>query len=66
MARLKEVYNKELKQKLKQELGLKNDMEVPVIKKVVLNMGIGDAVNDNKILKTAQEEMTLIAGKKLF
>lgn len=49
---------------LMKELGLKNVHEVPKIKKIVLNMGVVEAVTDNKILNSVQEELSLIAGQK--
>lgn len=64
MARLKELYNKELAPKLKEELGLKNVMEVPRITKITLNMGVGEAVGDKKILENAVADLEKIAGQK--
>lgn len=64
MARLKTRYNEELKAKLQQELGLKNVMEIPRITKITLNMGVGAAATDKKILEGALADMTLIAGQK--
>ncbi|MBX2857108.1 MAG: 50S ribosomal protein L5 [Cellvibrionaceae bacterium] len=64
MARLKEVYLKELAPKLKQELGLKNVMEIPRITKVTINMGVGEAIGDKKVLENAVADMEKIAGQK--
>ena len=64
MARLKEVYNKEIVSKLKEELGLANVMEVPRITKITLNMGVGEAVADKKILENAVNDLTRISGQK--
>jgi large subunit ribosomal protein L5 len=64
MARLKEIYQKELVEKLKQELQLKNVMEVPRVEKVVVNMGLGEAIQNVKILESAVEEMSRITGQK--
>ena len=64
MARLKEVYNKEIAPKLKDELGLANVMEVPRILKVTLNMGVGEALGDKKALENAVADLTLISGQK--
>ncbi len=64
MARLQELYNSKIKSELSDELGLKNIMSVPRIEKIVINMGLGEAVNDNKILKNAENELGLIAGQK--
>jgi large subunit ribosomal protein L5 len=64
MARLKEIYQNELIDKLKQELQLKNVMEVPRVEKVVVNMGLGEAIQNVKILESAVEEMSRITGQK--
>ena len=64
MARLKEIYQNELVEKLKQELQLKNVMEVPRVEKVVVNMGLGEAIQNVKILESAVEEMSRITGQK--
>ena len=64
MARLKEIYQKELVDKLKQELQLKNVMEVPRVEKVVVNMGLGEAIQNVKILESGVEELSRITGQK--
>ena len=64
MARLKARYNDELKAKLKEELGIKNVMEIPRITKITLNMGVGAAATDKKLLEGAVADMQLIAGQK--
>jgi large subunit ribosomal protein L5 len=64
MARLHEYYKTTVMPKLKEELGLSNVMEVPKITKITLNMGVGEAVNDKKIIEKAVGDMTLIAGQK--
>ena len=64
MARLKEIYQNELVDKLKQELQLKNVMEVPRVEKVVVNMGLGEAIQNVKILESAVEELSRITGQK--
>ena len=64
MARLKTQYNEQLKQKIQQELGLANVMEIPKIEKVVINMGIGDAIANSKALDEAVAELTQLAGQK--
>jgi len=64
MARLNEVYKNEIAGKLKEDLGLANTMEVPRITKITLNMGVGEALGDKKVLEHAVAEMTLIAGQK--
>lgn len=65
MARLKELYNKELAPKLKEELGLSNVMEVPRITKITLNMGVGGALTDKKILESAVADLEKISGQKV-
>jgi len=64
MSRLKEIYQNELVPKLKEELQLKNVMEVPRVEKVVVNMGLGEAIQNVKILESAVEEMSRITGQK--
>jgi large subunit ribosomal protein L5 len=62
--RLKAEYISKLRAALKAEYGYKNDMQIPKLDKIVLNMGVGDAVKDTKKVKKAAEEMTAIAGQK--
>ncbi len=64
VARLKKLYQDEIVPKLVQEFGYKNAMEVPKIDKIVLNMGVGDAVNDTKKVTTAAADLALIAGQR--
>lgn len=64
MARLQEQYRKELAPALKEKLGLKNVMEVPRLVKITINMGVGEAVNDKKIMDNAVRDLSLIAGQK--
>src|SRR4029450_1456769 len=64
MARLKEVYKKEIVAALTKQFGYKSAMEVPRISKVVLNMGVGEAVGDKKLLENASSDMTKISGQK--
>ncbi len=64
MARLKEIYQKELVAKLKSELKLDNVMEVPRITKITINMGVGEALADKKVLESAQADLQKIAGQK--
>ena len=64
MARLRDKYENELKGQIQQSLGLKNVMEVPRITKITLNMGVGEAVADKKILTNAIGDMEKIAGQK--
>jgi large subunit ribosomal protein L5 len=62
--RLKERYRSELVSRLKDELGLKNLMEVPLPQKVVVNMGVGDAPRDAKVMEGAVKDLTTITGQK--
>jgi len=61
--RLKELYDKELRVKLKDELGLASVMQVPRVTKITLNMGVGDAKTETKALDSAMEELATIAGQ---
>lgn len=63
-ARLKEFYKKEVVPKLQDDFKYGNIMEVPKIEKIVVNMGVGDAVSDGKAIESAVEELTLITGQK--
>ena len=65
MARLKELYDSELAPKLKEELGLDNIMAVPRITKITLNMGVGEALGDKKVLEHAVANLEQIAGQKV-
>ena len=62
--RLKETFKKEIQQELKNKFGYKNIYMVPEIKKVVINMGLGLDGNDNKILKSCEDDMSKITGQK--
>jgi large subunit ribosomal protein L5 len=64
MARLQQVYKDEVAPALKTQFGYKSVMEVPRITKITLNMGVGEAVGDKKILEHAIGDMTKIAGQK--
>jgi large subunit ribosomal protein L5 len=63
-ARLKEHYQTEVRKKLADEFQIKNPMAVPKVEKVVLNMGMGEAISNAKLLDTAVEELTTITGQK--
>ena len=65
MATLKEKYKSELAPKLKEELGLDNVMEIPRITKITLNMGVGEALGDKKVLENAVADMEKISGQKV-
>ena len=62
--RLKQQYNDEVVARLKDELGLGNVMQVPRLEKIVLNMGVGDAVKDGRMLDAAVADLTTITGQK--
>jgi len=64
MARLKEIYNKEIVPALTKQFGYKSSMEVPRITKIVLNMGVGDATGDKKLLENAAGDMQKVSGQK--
>jgi large subunit ribosomal protein L5 len=64
MARLKDVYRKEVMPALTQQFGYKSAMQVPRITKIVLNMGVGEAIGDKKLLDNAAGDMQKIAGQK--
>ncbi|MBX3007522.1 MAG: 50S ribosomal protein L5 [Melioribacteraceae bacterium] len=63
-ARLKEKYAKEIVPKLKEQFGYKSIMQVPKLSKIVVNMGVGDAVQDSKILEEAVRDLETITGQK--
>jgi len=64
MSRLQEQYKTTIMAQLKEKLQLKNTMEVPRITKITLNMGVGDAIADRKVMEKAMHDMELIAGQK--
>ncbi len=64
MARLKERYQKEVAPAIAKEFGIKNSMAIPRLSKIVLNMGMGEAISNAKVLDTAVEELKAIAGQK--
>jgi len=64
MARLQEYYKETVVQQLKDQLGINNVMEIPQITKITLNMGVGEAINDKKVIEQAVADMTVIAGQK--
>jgi len=63
-ARLKERYHKEIKQALQKELGLENAMAVPRLEKIVINMGLGEATQNNKLLDPLVADLMNITGQK--
>jgi large subunit ribosomal protein L5 len=62
--RLKARYREEVRPRLQRELGLKNPMQVPRLEKVVVNMGVGDALKDGRMLEAAVDDLTVITGQK--
>ncbi|MDP6881586.1 MAG: 50S ribosomal protein L5, partial [Alteromonas macleodii] len=65
MSRLKDLYKNEVVAKLTEEFGYKNPMEVPRVSKITLNMGVGEALGDKKLMDSAVADMELIAGQKV-
>ncbi len=63
-ARLKETYRNEIAPALAKEFGIENPMAIPKIEKIVINMGVGEAIANSKILDTATDELRAIAGQK--
>ncbi|GMU77119.1 MAG: 50S ribosomal protein L5 [Gammaproteobacteria bacterium] len=64
MARLQQYYQQEVVGKLQQQLGLANAQQVPRITKITLNMGVGEAINDKKIVDKAMQDLMMISGQK--
>jgi large subunit ribosomal protein L5 len=64
VARLQEQYKNEIIPKLQKELGVSNSMSVPKIEKITINMGLGKALGDKKVLESALEELGLISSQK--
>jgi len=64
MNRLKQIYNKEIAPALMEELSIKNVMEIPTIEKIVVNIGVGDALDNPKALDEAVRDLTTITGQR--
>ena len=64
MARLKELYEREVKKSLKEKLGFKNDMAIPKIEKISINMGVGEASQDKGKIDGAVNDLKLISGQQ--
>ncbi|MFZ0014801.1 MAG: 50S ribosomal protein L5 [Acidimicrobiia bacterium] len=62
--RLKVKYNEEIKERLQDQLGLENPMQIPTLSKIVLNMGLAEASQNKKVIDEALDELGLIAGQK--
>ena len=65
MARLKETYKSEIVENMTKKFGYKNVMEVPKLDKIVINMGVGEAKDNSKLLETAVKDLEIIAGQKV-
>ena len=65
MSRLLESYNNQIRQDLKNKLGLKNLFEVPKLNKIILNMGVGEGKDDSKLIDKALEDLLLFGQKQL-
>ena len=66
MSKLKDYYNKEVKGKLEQKFALKNKMQIPKLKTIVLHMGIAEAAKDKNIVQQLQKELAQITGQKVI
>lgn len=64
MARLAEKYNNQIREELKGKFGLKNIFEVPKLEKIVVNIGVGEAVADSKVINNAIQDLSMITGQK--
>ena len=64
MSRLREMYDNEIAAKLKEKFGYTNPMQIPKLSKIVINMGVGEAKENVKVLESAVRDMEIIAGQK--
>jgi large subunit ribosomal protein L5 len=64
MARMQDLYKKDIVPKLREKFGYRNVMQVPRLSKVIVNMGLGDAIENNKVIDAAAEEIGVITGQK--
>ena len=64
MSRLKEMYDSEIKAAMMKKFGYKNEMQIPKLVKIVVNMGVGDAKDNHKLLDAAVNDMQIITGQK--
>ena len=62
--RLRDKYSNEIANSLKEQFGFKSNMRVPKLEKIVLSQGVGDAISDKKLIESAMNDMSLIAGQK--
>lgn len=65
MSRLKETYKNEIVEGMMKKFGYKNELEVPKLNKIVINMGVGEAKDNAKVLDTAVKDLEIIAGQKV-
>ena len=63
MANFKKLYNEKLKGRIQKELGFENVMEIPRLEKIVLNVGLGEALQDGKLIESSVEQLKMIAGQ---
>lgn len=63
MARLKDIYNSEIKDAMQKQFGYKNVMEIPKLEKIVINMGVGEAKENAKVLDSAVRDLEIISGQ---
>jgi large subunit ribosomal protein L5 len=64
MARLQEYYNDVVRPKMQEQFGYENPMEIPKLDKIVINMGVGEATKDSKLIRGALSDLTAISGQK--
>lgn len=64
MLRFKELYQQKIIENLQKEFSYKSKHEIPQIKKIVINMGVGEAIADSKVINNAVNDLTLISGQK--
>lgn len=65
MSRMRELYSTEITEAMKKKFGYKNDMQIPKLEKIVINMGVGEAKDNAKLLDTAVKDLEIIAGQKV-
>ena len=63
MANFKQLYNEKIKGQIQKELGLKNVMQIPRLDKIVLNVGLGEALQNGKLIESSVEQVKLIQGR---
>lgn len=63
MSRLKDLYNNEIKKAMTEKFGYKNELQIPKIEKIVINMGVGEAKENSKLIESAVKDLTIISGQ---